>query len=101
MSFLLWLGLIVRVCQLVSVHTRDHSFQVADKLLPAVARALIGGVLVGTEARVLHTHKRSAFGRDQRPFDDTPQSEGTPAIRDLFVGFDDLDFAIDYAVPIG
>jgi hypothetical protein len=49
---------------------RDNSFQATDELLAAVVRALIVGLLIGTEARLLHAHERSATCRDQRPNDD-------------------------------
>jgi hypothetical protein len=48
----------------------DNSFQASDEFPPAVVRALIGGLLIGTEARVLHAQERSAFCGDQRPDDD-------------------------------
>jgi hypothetical protein len=51
---------------------RDYSFQATDKLFPAGVRALIGGLLVGTETRLLHAHERSAPYRNQRP-DHTPE----------------------------
>ena len=48
----------------------DNSFQATDELLPAVVRAFVGGLLIETEARLLHAHERSAAFRDQRPDDD-------------------------------
>ena len=44
-----------------------------DELLPTVVRALIVGLLIGTEARLLHAHERSAACRNQRPDNDAPQ----------------------------
>jgi hypothetical protein len=77
----------------------DNSFQATDELLPAVVRALIVSFLIGSEARLLHAHERSAACRDQRPNDDALQPQSVPAIGELLVWFDDQDFAIDYAVP--
>ena len=41
------------------------------------------------------------LGRNQGPNDDAHQPHGVPAIGELLVGFDDQNFGIDYAVPIG
>src|ERR1700687_5301782 len=79
----------------------DNSFQATDELLPAVVRALVGMLLIRPEARLLHAHERSAARRKQRPNDDALQPQSVPAIRELLVGFDDQDFGIDYAVPLG
>src|SRR5579862_2911387 len=80
---------------------REHTLQVADKLLPAVACPAVFRLLLGREARLLHAHEGSALGRDQCPNDDAPQPQRAPGIRELLVDFDGQDFAFDYAVPIG
>ena len=75
--------------------------QLADEALPAIAGAFVVGLLVGTEAGLLHAYERSAFCWSQGPDDGALQSHGAPAIGELFVGFDDQDFAVDDAVPAG
>jgi len=39
----------------------DNSFRVTDELLPAVGRALIVGLLIGTEAGLLHAQMSTGF----------------------------------------
>src|SRR5579862_2686617 len=62
---------------------REHTLQVADKLLPAVACPAVFRLLLGREARLLHAHEGSALGRDQCPNDDAPQPQRAPGIREL------------------
>ena len=40
-------------------------------------------------------------GRCQRPCDHAPHPQCAPAIGELLVGFDDQDFTLDDAIPIG
>jgi hypothetical protein len=54
----------------LSAQPRDHPFQAADEPLPAVARALVVGLLFGPEARLLHAHEDAALRRRQRPSND-------------------------------
>ena len=59
----------------------DNSFQGSDELLPTVVRAVIVGLLIGTEARLLHAHERSAARYDQRPNDDALQPQKSSSYR--------------------
>src|SRR5580704_12117652 len=85
----------------MSLQPGDDALQIADEFPPAVHRPLIIGFLVGTEAGLLHAHERSAACRDQCPYDDALKPHRAPAIGELFIWFDDQDFGIDHAVPIG
>src|SRR5580693_4417915 len=48
----------------------DNVFQVAHELLPAVLSTLVVGLLIGTEASLLHAHMGTGIGRCQRKRDD-------------------------------
>ena len=52
----------------------DNSFQATDELLPAPLSALVGGLLIGTEAGLLYAQMSTRIGRRQRKCDDAPKA---------------------------
>src|SRR5260370_31715902 len=82
----------------------EHPLQTAEELLPAVVCTLIRGLLIGTEAGLLHADVRAALRWSQRPEDHPLQPAGgianAPVIRQALEGVDDEHLAVDDAMPV-
>src|SRR5580658_9735034 len=78
----------------------DNSFQAIDDLLPAVLRALIVGLLIGTEAGLLHAHVSTRIGWCQRKRDDGLDAQSAPGVRKSPAGFHGEYLAVNDAVPV-
>src|SRR5579859_6928300 len=82
----------------------EYTLQGAEELLPAVVRTLIGCLLVGTEAGLLHADVGAALGWSQRPEDDPLQpgfaSSDTPVIGQALERVDDQHLAVDDPIPV-
>jgi hypothetical protein len=83
----------------------EQSIQTAEKLLPAVLCSLIGRLLIGGEAGLLHAKASATLGWSQREEHDPLKaafcSASAPVIGEALERIDDQHLAVDNAIPVG
>src|SRR5258707_156069 len=80
-----------------SLYPRQDLLQVCKELLPPVLGALVGLLLIRTEARLLHAQVGPHARRGESPSDDTLETIGRPRVRQRFVRLDCQDLTVDSA----
>src|SRR6202163_2479604 len=90
-------GLGFELCRHTSVYPRQDLLQVCKELLPPVLGALVGLLLIGPEARLLHAQMGPRARRGESPSDDTLQAKGRPRVRQRFARLDCQDLTVDSA----
>src|SRR6266404_9860080 len=85
------------LCRQTSVYPHQDLLQVCKELLPPVLGALVGLMLIRTEARLLHAQVGPRARRGESPSDDTLETIGRPRVRQRFVRLDCQDLTVDSA----
>src|SRR5437879_4222782 len=80
-----------------SISPRQYLLQGSEEPRPPALGALVGLLLIGPEARLLHTQMGSRARRGERPGDDTLETIGRPRVGQRLVRLDRQDLTIDGA----
>src|SRR5713226_6459559 len=85
------------LCRQTSIYPRQDLLQVCKELLPPVLGALVGLLLIGPEARLLHAQVGPRARWGESPSDDTLETIGRPRVRQRFVRLHRQDLTVDSA----
>src|SRR5271154_7142942 len=86
-----------RMCGPTSIYPRQYRLQGRNEPLPSAFGALVGLLLIRSEARLLHAQVGPCAGWGECPGDDTLETIGRPCVGQRFVRLDGHYLTVDSA----